>query len=334
MAAAAHRETAIEPDLPILDAHHHLWDDLTNPLATPYPLPSLLADLHGGHRVVATIYAECSDHYYAEGPEELRPVGETASIADRELPSGIMAGIVGYADLRLGAAVEPVLQAHRVAGRGRFRGVRFSTAWDPNSDVPNTARRVPPGILLHPAVVEGVRVLASLGMTFDGWMYFHQIPELIELARAVPEAKIVLDHLGGPVGIGTYARDRGAMLAQWRHNITEASREPNIAIKIGGLGFPWFVPNGVAAKLTDSDRIAAYWRPEVDHAIDAFGAERCMVESDFPVDGRLCDYVTLWNAFKKLTMDRTPEERSALFVETAARVYGVPVPETGGAGTL
>jgi predicted TIM-barrel fold metal-dependent hydrolase len=163
-------------------------------------------------------------------------------------------------------------------------------------------------------------------MTFDGWMYFHQIPELIELARAVPDARIVLDHLGGPAGIGAYARDRQGMLSQWRLNIAAAARMDNIHLKIGGLGFPWFVPDEVAAGLTDSDLIAAYWQPEVDFAIDAFGSDRCMLESDFPVDGRLCDYVTLWNAFKKLTSGRSAAERDALFVGTAARVYGISVP--------
>lgn len=317
-------ETAIEPDLPVVDAHHHVWDRKDHALATLYPVERLLQDLDGGHHVTGTVYAECSSHYRPSGPEELRPVGETEWIVAQSLPPGVMGAVVGFADLLLGADVRPVLEAHREAAGRRFAGVRYSTVWDPHPDVPNTARNVPKGTLIQEPVIEGVRLLGELGMTFDAWMYFHQIPELVELARAAPDTTIVLDHLGGPVGIGPYARDREAMLAAWRAAITAAARLENVCLKIGGLGFPWFVPDDVVAALGDSDAIAAYWRPEVLHCIDAFGPDRCMVESNFPVDLRLCDYVTLWNAVKKLTADLSGHERADLFAGTATRVYGLP----------
>jgi L-fuconolactonase len=316
-------EAAIEPELPVVDAHHHVWDRADHAMATHYPVERLLHDLAGGHNVVGTVYAECSSHFRSDGPEELRPVGETEWLVEQSLPPGVVGAIVGFADLRLGAGVRPVLEAHREAAGDRFAGVRFSTAWDPHPDVPNTGRNMPPGTLLQSSVVEGVRLLGDLDMTLDAWMYFHQIPELVEVAQASPGTRIVLDHLGGPAGIGPYAEDRDAMLAGWRQAITAAARLENVCLKIGGLGFPWFVPDEVVATLGDSDSIAAYWRPEVMHAIEAFGPDRCMFETDFPVDWRLCDYVTLWNAFKKLTADFSGDERADLFVGTATSVYGL-----------
>jgi L-fuconolactonase len=323
-------EQAIEPGLPILDAHHHVWDDLSNPLATHYPLESLLGDLRAGHNIVASVYAECSDHYRVDGPEELRPVGETEAVAAADAPPGVMAAIIGYADMRLGRSVEPVLEAHREVGRGRFSGIRHSTAWDPHPDVPNSARKSPPGLLLSPAFVEGVRTLGRLDMTFDAWMYFHQLPELVTLAGLAPGTQIIVDHLGGPAGVGHWATHRDEMLDAWRENIAALSLMPNVSIKIGGLGFPWFLTDEVSAGLVDSDSIAAYWRPEIEHCIESFGPDRCMFESDFPVDGRLCDYVTLWNAFKKVSSGLGVAERDAVFRATAARIYRIDT-ETGGA---
>lgn len=322
-------EAAIEPNLPIIDAHHHVWDDLSNPLATLYPLESLLVDLNAGHRIVASVYAECSDHYRTDGPEEFRPVGETEAVVAADAPPGVMAAIIGSADLRLGRAVEPVLQAHREAGSGRFSGIRHSTAWDPHPDVPNSARKPPEGQLLQKDIIDGVRTLGDLGMTFDAWMYFHQIPELVTLAQQAPQTQIILDHLGGPVGIGYWATHRAEMLATWRENITAIARMDNVVIKIGGLGFPWFLTEQMTASLIDSDAIAEFWRPEIMHCIEAFGPQRCMFESDFPVDGRLCDYITLWNSFKKSSIDLNFEERNSLFLGTAARVYRIEI-EPGG----
>lgn len=318
-----HREQAIEPELPVIDPHHHIWDELSHGLATPYSFDQLLHDLNGGHRVVATVYAECTSHWRTEGPADFRPVGETEWIVGTDLPDGVMASIVGYADLRLGAGVQPVLEAHRAAAGSRFSGVRHSTVWDPHEDVPNTARAVPPGTLTSPEFVEGVRALGRLGMTFDAWMYFHQLPELVELARTVPEVTMVLDHLGGPAGIGYYQGDRAAVLAAWRENLMAVAGMPNVVLKVGGLGFPWFVPDADVAAMRTSDDIVAYWRPEVEFAIDAFGPSRCMFESDFPVDSRAGDYVTLWNACKKLSQGYSPEERRELLAGTAARVYGL-----------
>lgn len=318
-----HREEAFQPELPIIDPHHHLWDVLTNPLATWYTLPELLNDLAGGHQVLGTVYAECTSHWYPDGDEYFRPVGETSWIAGEDLPPGIMAAIVGYADMRLGKAVRGVLEAHVEAGNGRFAGIRHSVSWDPHNDVPNTAREVPPQTMISEPFIEGVQLLGEMGLTFDAWMYFHQLPELVQLANAAPQTTIILDHLGGPMGMGYYARHRNEMLSQWRENLRQVAAMPNVVLKVGGLGFPYFVPQEIGATLTNSDLFAAYWQEEVDFAIDCFGPERCMLESNFPVDSRVADYVTLWNALKKLTVAYSPSERTALCSGTADRIYAV-----------
>lgn len=316
-----HREEALEPELPVVDPHHHLWDDLTNPLATEYPLPQLITDLAGGHRVVASVYAECTSHWRSTGPAEFRPVGETEWVASLEVPAGVMAGIIGYADLRGGRSVRPVLEAHREAGGRRFSGIRHSTSWDPHPDVPNTAREVPPRTLTTPGFIEGVRLLGELDMTFDAWMYFHQLADVVALANHAPDTTIVLDHLGGPIAIGPYASARADMVASWRTHLQEVARRPNVVLKVGGLGFPYFLTEAVATRLRGSDELAEFWRPEVEFAIEAFGPERCMFESDFPVDAHATDYVTLWNAFKKLSAGYSDTERRALLSGTASRTY-------------
>lgn len=322
-AAFEHREDAIEPELPVIDAHHHLWDDLTNPLATEYPLPRLEADLAGGHRVVGTVYAECTSHWRTDGPEEFRPVGETEWVTSLEVPDGVMGAIIGYADLRRGRGARPVLEAHRDAGGGRFAGVRHSTSWDEHPDVPNTAREVPPRTLVSEDFVEGVRLLGDLGMTFDAWMYFTQLPDLVDLAARAPAATIVLDHLGGPLGVGHYASRREEMLPVWRRHLAAVAACPNVTLKVGGLGFPYFLAPEVAEGLRSSDALVEFWRPQVEFAIETFGPDRCMFETDFPVDAHAADYVTLWNAFKKLSARYSPAERSALHGGTAARIYGL-----------
>lgn len=322
-----HREKAIEPELSIIDAHHHLWDDNAHPLATYYSTEEVLADLAGGHHIVGTVYAECSSHYRTDGPVELRPVGETEWVMGHAFPPGILGSIVGAADLTLGDRVGEVLDEHRVAAGERFAGIRHRTAWDPHPDVPNTAIPTPPGTLVQPGFIDGVRELGKRGMPFDAWMFFGQLPELLTLARAVPETTIVLNHLGGPLGIGPYARHRDEMLAFWRAGIRSVGALENVMIKIGGLGFPYFVPDEVVATLLDSQSIADYWKDEVRFCIDAFGPDRSMGESDFPVDSRLCDYVTLWNALKRLTEYLSPSERDAVLRGTAARVYGMDTME-------
>ena len=319
-------EAVLEPDLPICDAHHHLW--LERPPAAPYALDDLRADTGSGHNVVRTVFVECHSQYRTAGPPELRPVGEVewvASIADEADRRGDgppIAAIVGHADLTLGDAVEPVLEALDEAGRGRFRGVRHNAAWDA-SPLGNNATRA--GLLADDAFQAGVRALGrprSL-VRRDG------VPHATRRGRAprsaCPDVRIVVNHLGIPLAGGPYRGRSEEVRAQWRTGLTEVAGCPNALLKIGALirplsGEKWD-REGVRAT---SSQIAAAWRDEIDFAIDAFGPSRCLFESNFPVDKACYGYVEIWNAFKRLTADCSPGERRDLFHDTAARAYRLP----------
>jgi predicted TIM-barrel fold metal-dependent hydrolase len=237
-------------------------------------------------------------------------------------PIRICAGIVGFADMRLGERVRPVLEAHIAAGGGRFRGVRNQVSWDEDDGLKNRRGLNAPHVLLDPQVAGGVTVLADYGLTFDVHLLFTQIPDLIDLASRVPRTIIVLDHSGGPVHTGPYAARREEVLAAWRSGLRELARRPNVFLKIGGLGMESM---GFKADLADtrpsSERIAALWRPYIETCVDLFSPARCMFESNFPPDKKTCDYGILWNAFKRVASQYGAAERVALFSGTAATVY-------------
>lgn len=318
------REAAIEPELPVCDPHHHLW---VYPNSR-YLLDELLADIDGGHRVLSTVYVECQQFYRTGGPVELRPAGETEfveSIAAAHARAtgrrSVAAGIVGFADLRLGASVLPVLEAH-LAASDRFRGVRYATAWDASPDIRRAHTDPPPGLLGDGAFRAGLACLAGLGLSFDAWLYHPQFGELAELAQALPGLTIVLNHLGGPLGIGPYAGRREAVFEAWRSGLARLAQYPNVHVKLGGRthtmsGFGWHrreQPPG-------STELATAMAPYYHAAIELFGPSRCMFESDFPVDRASCSYTVLWNAFKLLTRAYSAAERRALLHDTAVRVY-------------
>jgi predicted TIM-barrel fold metal-dependent hydrolase len=319
-------EPVLDPDLPICDAHHHLWT--ARPGAAQYTLDELRADTSSGHRVVRTVFVECHSHYRSDGPAELRPVGEVewvASIADeadRRADGPPIAAIVGHADLTLGAAVQPVLEALDEAGRGRFRRVRHNTAWDA-SPMGNNAGG--PGLLGDEAFRAGVRTLGRLDLSFDAMAYHTQLDELADLARACPDVRIVVDHLGIPLAGGPYRGRAEEVRAHWRDGLGAVARCPNTVLKIGALirpltGEKWD-RRGVTAT---SEEIAGAWRAEVRFALDVFGPARCLLESNFPVDKACYGYVELWNAFKRMTADCSADERRDLFHDTAARAYRLP----------
>ncbi len=325
-------EDVLEPGLPIVDPHHHLWDLPGN----RYLLPELLADTgaadaHGrSHDVRATVFVECMAKYRTGGPEALRPVGETEfvdgiaamSASGAQGPTRAAAGIVGFADLRLGAAVREVLQAHLEAAPGRFRGIRHAAAWHADPRIRRSHTNPPPGLLLDARFREGFAELAPMKLSFDAWLFHPQIPELTDLARAFPETTIVLDHYGGPLGIGPYEGRADAVHAEWRRSIDELARCPNVHAKLGGLhmpvnGFGWHK----APAPPGSAEIAAATRRYVLDTIERFGPHRCMFESNFPVDKASCSYVVLWNAFKRLAAGFSADEKAALFHGTATRIY-------------
>jgi predicted TIM-barrel fold metal-dependent hydrolase len=323
-------EEIIEPDLPIVDPHHHLWD---RP-GWRYLLDELLADLNSGHNIVATVFLQCRAMHRADGPEAFQPVGETEfvngiaamSASGGYGPTRVCAGIVGHVDLRLGTAAREVLEAHIRAGGRRFRGIRHSAPWDPAIQRPANAPA--PGLYLDPHFREGFAQLAPLGLSFDAWLYHTQLGDLIDLARAFPETAIVLNHIGAPLSVAGYAGRQGEVFAQWSASIRELAACPNVCVKLGGLGMPYMGPAlHDAPEPPTSEQLADASRPYFDVCVEAFGANRCMFESNFPVDKESFSYAVYWNACKRLTRGASEAERADLFRRTAARFYGLELPQ-------
>ncbi len=318
-------EPVIDPDAPICDAHHHLWD---RP-GQRYLLPEFAADAESGHNVTSTVYVEWRSHYRTTGPELMRPVGETefaTAVADRAAKAAtrVCTAIVGYADLSAGGSVGRVLEAHVDAGKGRFRGIRNVGIWDPDPDVLGGPAICGPGLYLDPGFRKGFALLREFDLTFDAWVFQTQLPDLINLARSFPEQPIVLNHSGGVLGVGRYSAQRQVLFSSWRHLIQELARCPNVAIKLGGLGmrrsgFKFFGE----PERTSSLALATAWQPWIETCIEEFGVRRCMFESNFPVDGASASYVVLWNAFKRIAASGTALERTYLFRESAAKFYRI-----------
>ena len=320
---ARHKEEILEPDLPIIDPHHHLWDREN----WRYLADDLLADTNSGHNILATVFVQARAMLRADGPEEMKPVGEVEFVngVAAMTASGIYgkisacAGIVGHADLMLGNKVEPVLEALSRAS-GRFRGIRHITAWDADPNVRNPGNPAMPGMMADAKFREGLRVLARLGHTFDAWVYHPQIDEVTTLADAVPEAKIVLNHCGGPVAINAYKRDD--VFPGWKKSIQELAKRPNVYVKLGGLGMR--IGGHLFEKLPDppsSQTLSQAWKPYIDTCIAAFGTNRGMFESNFPVDKGQYSYWVFWNACKILAKGASAAEKADLFVGTAKRFY-------------
>jgi predicted TIM-barrel fold metal-dependent hydrolase len=321
-------EEVLEPDLPIVDAHHHLWEEG----GSPYLLDELSADLASGHRIVATVFAQAHYGYRQDGPEELRPVGETERVAAiaaearrRRLRTRVAAGIIAYADLRLGEAVQPVLTAHHEAARGSLRGIRHSTARDPHFPHGIVIRPAADGLLRDAGYRDGLRTLARNGLSYDAMLYHPQIGQLVEMARDIPELAIILDHYGGLIGVGPYRGREAETFAAWRRDMASLAACPNVVLKLGGLGMIICGPTWHERPAPPSSaELADAWRPYVETCVELFGHARCMFESNFPVDKAMYSYRTLWNAFKRLTARASESERTALFAGTAAATYRLP----------
>jgi predicted TIM-barrel fold metal-dependent hydrolase len=329
------QEPALEPDLPICDPHHHFWDFRTARIPYQrYLLHELADDVNSGHNVRSTVFIEARAMYRVDGPEEMRPVGEVefvqglaaASASGLYGPGRAAAAIVGHANLNLGDRVAPVLDALRAASPNRFRGIRHSVTWDPHPEVENTAAHKMPGQLASEPFRAGARVLARMGLTFEAWLYFPQMPELAAFAKAVPELTIILNHIGGLLREGPYANRDDEVLATWRRGIAAVAGCPNVFVKLGGIGMPrtgfdWHTRNVPIG----SEELAASMAPFMNYCIEQFGPSRCMFESNFPVDKVSYSYNVMYNAFKRLSMGYSAAERAAMFHDTAARVYRVNV---------
>ena len=326
---AAWLERLVEPALdatrPIVDAHHHLW--MRD--GAPYLFPELVADLETGHNIIATVFAECHSMYRAKGPVAFRPVGETefvagvASMSD----SGVFgatracAAMFGAVDLGLGAAAEPVLQAHINAAGGRFRGIRASTCWHADAKLHRAAPDE--GTLLRPTSLEVFAVLERLGLSLDAWVYHTQLQEVMAVADRFPDLNIVLDHFGTPILGGPYRGRQADVLKDWRQDIVALARRPNVTLKLGALPIRLAGSSADRTLPPSSTEIEQAWRPWFDGAVEAFGARRSMFESNFPVHKNWCSYANHWNACKRLSMGASENEKEALFSHTAMRVYGI-----------
>jgi L-fuconolactonase len=311
-------EPILDPEQRIVDPHHHLWP--AGPL--PYSLADLLADVGSGHRVERTVFMECHAAYRTDGPPALAPVGEIEFVAgEAQRSGGLIAGIVGHADLRL-PNLDEILDAHTEAGRGLFRGIRDPLVRSDPSDGLMMSGGAPVGLAEDPAFLAGVARLGARGLTYDTWHYHYQNREFLALARAVPDTVMVLDHLGTPIGVGRYADQREAIFDDWRRDIADIARCENVVAKLGGFampdnGFGWHV----ADRPPTSDELVAAQGRYYHHMIESFGAERCMFESNFPVDRMSISYRVLWNGLKKIARDCSATERDDLFAGTATRVY-------------
>jgi L-fuconolactonase len=318
-------EAPLEPDLPICDAHHHLW------MRPPknYLLDDLLDDLSSAHNIVSTVAVECGCNYRKSGPEALKPIGETEfleSVAEGvanepAIKSRIVSAIVGYADLTLGEAVAPVLDAHLAASPSRFRGIRYSTTWDASGALRSES---PPGMLADSKFRQGMAWLKKFKLTFDAWLYHPQLAELADLAGAFPDVTIILNHLGAPLGVGPYAGKRDEVFQVWSRGIAEVARRPNVVVKLGGVGsvrsgYDWHE----RAIKPSSAELAAVLQPYFEACIESFGVDRCMFESNFPVEKLSNSYVVIWNAFKRVTEHYSRAERKTLFHDTATRIYRI-----------
>ncbi len=320
------KEAIVDPERRIVDPHHHLWDA---PDRGSYLLEDLWGDTESGHRIEKTVFVECSASYRDAGPEHLQPVGETEFVAEIAAASAAggtasatIAGIVAHADLNRGDAVREVLEAHEEAGRGLFRGIRHAGARDPYPKDLRIAGRAPESLYAGNAFRHGMRVLGRLGLTYDTWHYHHQNSAFADLARAVPETTMILDHFGTPLGVGRYRDRREEIFQAWKADIAEIARCPNVVAKLGGLampdnGFGWHERNVPPS----SDEFTEAQRRYYLHTIECFGPERCMFESNFPVDKLSLSYHVLWNGLKKIVMDFSEDEKDAMFYRTAAGVY-------------
>ena len=318
-------EEPLDPSLPICDAHHHLWYGIEK----AYTVEDFLRDISGGHQIRKTVFVESGLMLKTGVPPEMQPVGETEFVRNivpgPEEPGGntpeIAAGIIGFADLTMGASVAPVLEAHIRAGKNRFRGIRYITAWDASPDL-KSRREVPPGLMLDRKFREGLAALRRYGLSFDAWLYHPQLTELVDLAREFPDIPIIVEHAGGPLGIGPYSLKRESVFQDWQRSIRELASCSNVYIKLGGLGmricgYAW----NEADKPPRSAELAGVFKSYYLWCIECFGVDRCMFESNFPVDKASYSYTVLWNAFKRITMDFSYKERLALFHDTAVNVY-------------
>ena len=327
-------EPALEPGLPIIDPHHHLWD--LRPGTPRFMFPEVLADLGAsGHNITETVFIECGSMYRANGPREMRFVGEVEfvngvaaqSASGNYGPMRVASGIVGRADFTTGDAVKPVLEALIHAGDGRLKGTRYNAFY---TDVPVMGMEhapliTPKGLLADTKFRQGASALANYGLSMDTGCFHPQLMDMAAFISAVPNVTVVLNHVGGPLLVGRYTTDMNATFAEWKKGMSEVAKRPNVVVKLGGLGQDWNYAIGHVDPPSSSVALAEKWKPWIETTIELFGPQRCMFESNFPVDKTTASYGTIWNAFKRITAGASADEKAALYGGTARRAYRLPV---------
>ena len=317
------QEEVLEPTLPIIDPHHHLWVRS----GYTYLMPELAADLESGHNIIATVFAECHSMYRKEGPKAERSLGETEFVRGQAAMSasgtfgraGACDVMFGNVDLTLGSAVEPILEQHIAASGGRFRGVRISSGWHADEKVGNVTEQ--PNLLIDPRVSEAAAVLSRMGLSLDCWLYHPQLDEVAQLADAHPGLTIILNHVGSPILGGPYRGKTDEVFKVWKAAITRVSNHNNVFIKLGAMPIRMPGFEGDRSLPPGSAEVAAAWRPWMETCIEAFGPARSMYESNFPVQKRWCSYQVCWNAFKRISASASASEKADLFAGAAARAY-------------
>ncbi len=317
------KEEIVEPEIRIIDPHHHLWDFPTS----TYLVKELKEDTSSGHKVEKTIYMECGFGYYQEGPEHLKPVGETEIVKkysdeSKDSEGAVISGIVSKADLRLGDSLNEVLDAHSQASEGLFRGIRHAGASAEYPDQLTIPGGAPRELFEDGAFIDGIKLLGKKGYTYDTWHYHYQNKDFIKMVSQIPDTTIILDHFGTPLGVGPYAIHKEAIYKEWKEDMIELSKFENVVMKIGGLampdnGFGWDIRNRPAS----SDEFVNSQKRYYLHVIDCFGPDRCMMESNFPVDRRSISYHVLYNGLKKIVADFSDDEKDQMFYGTAEKIY-------------
>jgi len=324
------QEEALEPDLPIIDPHHHLWDFKTGRVNPRYFLEEMLEDTNSGHNILATVFIECGAMFREDGPEEEKCLGETEFVNGIAAQSAsglygqtrVAAAIVGTAPLSIGESVRDILEKHIELGGGRFKGIRVGVTWDASPEVENHRTSPNPGILMGDKFREGFEQLDKYDLSFEAWCYHPQIPEVTNLARKHPNNRIVLDHFGGPIGIGPYASRKDEVFEEWKQSVTELAACENVVAKLGGLnmhvnGYNWHEN----PKPPTSEDLCEAYRRYFEFTLEKFGVDRCLFESNFPVDKLSCSYAVCWNSFKRLTANYSADEKANLYHDVAKRVY-------------
>ncbi|MDB9998728.1 amidohydrolase [Alphaproteobacteria bacterium] len=325
-------EDPILPNIPIIDPHHHLWDVGFG----RYYIEELLEDINSsGHNILSTVYIMSSSNtkiYSKDGLEEFKPLTEiefATSEGKRAdlIPNNkvkVNASIVGCVDLTYGNKLKPVLEKAVNISEGRLKGIRMLLASHTDPRISSGAVKSDLGLMLHPNFIDGAKCIQDANLSLDFWIYHTQLNEMEKIARALPDLTIILNHIGGPIHLGEYEGKQAATHREWRSAMMRLSRIPNINVKLGGLGMAVngakfhnskFPPNSV--------QLSDVWKPWIYETIDMFGFDRCMFESNFPVDKGSCSYGALWNAFKVLAKDMSDDEINKLFSKNAAKIYKI-----------